>query len=134
LAGNDKTERIKMHKESSITVFFNSACPVCDAGISFQKKKMEACRVEWKDVHLHNDLVKTIDADLEFVRERLHVIDESGQLHIGYNAFIAIWHHSPNERWKAKLSSLPVVLPVLNMIYNAFAKVLYQWNRSKRHG
>jgi len=122
-----------MNNKPLIKVFFNSACPVCNAGISSQKKKTIACKVEWKDVHLDHELVKELTADLEYVRERLHVIDESGQLKVGYDAFITLWNHSPNEKWKAKLSSLPVINQTLNIIYNIFAKLLYKWNRHKNH-
>lgn len=122
-----------MNNEPLIKVFFNSACPVCNAGISSQKKKMTACRVEWNDVHLNQGLVKGLEADLEFVRERLHVIDESGQLKTGYDAFITIWSHTPHEKWKAKLSSLPMINQILHITYNLFAKALYQWNRYKNH-
>ncbi len=122
-----------MNEKASIKVFFNSACPVCDAGIQGQKKKMESCAVEWQDVHIDNELVKHLDADLEFVRERLHVIDENGNLCIGYEAFIAIWRSSPDEQWKATLSSIPVFRQALNILYNLCAKFLYQRNKSKNH-
>jgi len=42
----------------------------------------------------HEDL-KALDAELEFVRERLHVVDEHGKLNIGFDAFLTIWRHSP---------------------------------------
>ena len=122
-----------MNNKSSIKVFFNSACPVCNAGISSQKNKKSSCGVEWKDVHLNNELARDLGAELEFVRERLHVIDENGELQVGYNAFISIWRNSPRERWKATLSSLPIVKQLLNIFYNLFARALYKWNRSKKH-
>lgn len=122
-----------MNSQPKIRVFFNSACPVCNAGISAQKKKKSVCPVEWQDVHLDNELVKDLDAPLEFVRERLHVVDESGKLQVGYDAFIAIWRNSPGEKWKASLSSLPLIKPLLNAAYNVFARALYRWNRSRNH-
>jgi len=122
-----------MNNEPTIKVFFNSACPVCNAGITSQQNKQSSCGVEWKDVHLDNELVQDLDAELEFVRERLHVIDENGDLQIGFNAFITIWRHSPGEQWKAALSSLPLLKQLLNMFYNLFARALYRWNRSKKH-
>ena len=122
-----------MDNEPTIKVFFNSACPVCNAGINSQKNKMGRCGVEWKDVHMNNELVRDLGAELEFVRERLHVIDENGELQVGYNAFIAIWRNSPGERWKATFSNLPVIKQLLNIFYNIFARMLYKWNRSKNH-
>ncbi|GLS26806.1 thiol-disulfide oxidoreductase DCC family protein [Marinibactrum halimedae] len=116
-----------------IRVFYNSACPVCDAGISAQKKKSTVCGIEWEDVHLDNEKAKHLNADLEFVRERLHVIDTYGNLRVGYEAFIAIWENSPREQWKAKISKIPGLRWVLNKTYNIFAKLLYVWNRTLKH-
>ena len=49
---------------------------------------MQACSVEWKDVHSNVQLVNELNSKLEFVRERLHVVDEQGQIHIGFDAFL----------------------------------------------
>lgn len=122
-----------MNRKPVIKVFFNSACPVCNAGISFQQKKMQSCAVEWRDVHLDNKQVEEIGAGLEFVRERLHVIDEQGRLQIGFDAFIALWRNSPAEHWKAAVFSLPVIRQLSNLAYNGFARCLYRWNRRKQH-
>lgn len=122
-----------MSKEPTIKVIYNSACPVCDAGISSQKKKSASCNVSWQDVHLDHELAKNIGADVEFVRKRLHAIDENGNLKVGFEAFILIWENSPSERWKAKISKLPILRQVLGIMYNAFAWCLYTWNRALKH-
>jgi predicted DCC family thiol-disulfide oxidoreductase YuxK len=122
-----------MNKEPTIKVYFNSACPVCKAGIESQKGKMPECPVDWNDVHLDNELVRDLGAGLEFVRERLHVLDEEGQLQVGWDAFITIWRHSPGERWKARLGSLPAVRQLCSLAYNLFARALYRWNRHSHH-
>lgn len=122
-----------MKTEPKIRVYYNSACPICNAGINSQKKKSAVCGVEWEDVHLDNEKVKDLNANLEFVRERLHVVDTSGKLRVGLEAFIAIWENSPKEQWKANFSKLPVVRWLLNIIYNGFAWCLYKWNRMLNH-
>lgn len=94
---------------------------------------MQACEVEWKDVHSDVQLVNELNSELEFVRERLHVVDEQGQIHIGFDAFLVIWQHSPHERWKARLLGLPLINPLGRIIYNLFAAWLYRWNRTKQH-
>lgn len=118
---------------SGIRVYYNSGCPVCKAGIEHQKVKMHGCRVEWKDVHADNSLVNEIDSGLEYVRERLHVVDEQGNVHIGFDAFIEIWRNSPDEKWKAHLAGLPGIRHISSLAYNLFAAVLYKWNRSRKH-
>lgn len=115
--------------KKEIRVFYNGACPVCSAGITKQKAKMAGCAVQWKDVHTDENARRELASDLEFVRERLHAVDENGQVGIGVEAFEVIWRHSPNERWKARLISRPGVKQLATLLYNVFARFLYKWNR-----
>lgn len=115
--------------DNPINVYYNSACPVCDMGIKHQKKIMQNCNVNWTDIHIDTANLKELHSDIEFVRKRLHVIDGSGKLHIGIDAFIAIWNVSPNEKWKARLFSAPVIHGLSSLIYNIFAWALYKRNR-----
>ncbi|BBP85741.1 MULTISPECIES: thiol-disulfide oxidoreductase DCC family protein [Pseudomonas] len=119
--------------EGRIKVYYNSACPVCRAGIEGQKDKSTACEIEWADVHADNQAVEEIGEALEYVRERLHLVDEQGVKRMGVDAFIVLWRHSPKERWKARLLSLPLIHGLAQLGYKAFARLLYLWNRSKRH-
>lgn len=120
----------------SSKVYYNSACPVCNAGIKDQRKRMEACGVkdiEWVDVHTHPEAVSEVGASLEQVRERLYVKDADGQLNIGADAFTRLWSQTQGQRWFAKLLRLPVLKQIMRLAYNTFARALYQWNRAKRH-
>lgn len=116
-----------------IKVYYNSACPVCKAGIDSQKGKTTACPVEWTDIHRDNDAVGEIGETLEYVRERLHLVDEHGVKQMGVDAFIVLWQHSPREVWKARLFSLPLVHGLAQLAYKAFARLLYRWNKAKHH-
>lgn len=54
-------------------VYYNSACPVCRAGIKDQRLRMEKCgitSVEWVDVHHYPDAAEDVKSSLELVRER----------------------------------------------------------------
>jgi predicted DCC family thiol-disulfide oxidoreductase YuxK len=116
----------------TIRVFFNSACPVCSAGIHYQQSKPSVANVTYEDVHLDPALLEHINTPIEIVRERLHVVDEHQQVQVGLDAFITIWRHSKGELWKAKLLSLPGVYFVASNFYKLFARLLYQWNLSKK--
>lgn len=122
-----------MNYPSNLKVFYNSACPVCKAGIEGKMSKASVCDIQWNDVHSHNELVAEINSELEFVRKRLHVLDEKGELYIGFNAFLAIWRNSPTEKWKAAIFGFPVIKQLANLAYNLFAATLYQWNKAKKH-
>lgn len=117
-------------------VYYNSACPVCNAGIKDQRRRMEACGIkdtEWVDVHKNPDAVQEVNATLEQVRERLYVKDENGRLNVGADAFIRLWLQTPGQRWLGKLFQLPVLKQFFHFIYNRFAQILYRWNRAKKH-
>lgn len=115
-------------------VYYNSACPVCAAGIAGQRDRMEGCgtAVEWIDVHADNGRAAEIGAELEFVRERLHVVDQAGKTRVGAEAFEALWAMTPGQRGLARMSGLPVIRSLLRLAYNGFAAVLYRWNRLHR--
>ncbi len=67
----------------TIRVFYNSACPVCNAGINYQQRKTTDSVVEYEDVHVDEQLAAELGAPWDFVRERLHVIDENQQIQGG---------------------------------------------------
>lgn len=115
-------------------VYYNSACPVCAAGIAGQRGRLDGCsaEVEWIDVHADNARAAEVGAELEFVRERLHVVDESGAKRVGAEAFAVLWALTPGQGWLARLSRLPVIRTFLRWAYNGFAAVLYCWNRWNR--
>ncbi len=89
--------------------------------------------MEWKDIHSNPTLVTEINSEIEQVRERLHVVDEHNQIYIGFDAFLTIWQHSPREKWKATLLSLPIIKQLGRIAYNQFAAMLYKWNKAKKH-
>ena len=116
-------------------VYFNSACPVCRAGIESQQERMAACGatdVEWIDVHREPQRATEVGASLEEVRERLHVRNADGSLGVGAEAFNSLWSQTPGQRWLASLGRLPGIAALWRWLYDGFARLLYRWNR--RHG
>ena len=117
-------------------VYYNSACPVCNAGIKNQRRLMEACDVkdiEWIDVHTHPEVISELGAPLEEVRERLHMKAASGQIKVGADAFLGLWSQTPKLKPLAALFGLPILKPSVRLAYNTFARLLYRWNRTKGH-
>lgn len=97
---------------------------------------MEACGIEgieWIDVHTRPDAVSELDAPLEKVRERLHLKTSTGQIDVGADAFLDLWSQTPGQRRLANLLRLPILKQLTRLAYNLFARLLYRWNRAKRH-
>jgi len=120
-----------------LTVWYNTKCPVCDAGINWQKNRLvQAVRsgeIEFRDINLEPDALSAVGADIEDVRRRLHALDADGRLFIGADCAIEIWRRTPGDRWLASLLGLPVLRQISGFAYDRFATLLYGWNRRKGH-
>ena len=114
---------------NEIRVFYNSACPVCDAGIKRQKQKRAIKQTQWCDIARNELLPHSKLKNIEYSRKYLHVIDQHDHVHIGIDAFILIWSNTPDEHWKSRVASLPVLHSILKVGYSVFANLLYGVNR-----
>ncbi len=119
------------------TVWYNTKCPVCDAGINAQTNKLlplvKSGVVDFRDINLKPDALKTYGVSLEVIRRRLHATDEGGRLLTGADVAIALWRITPGQKWLATLMGNPLVLPLARFGYDRFADLLYAWNRRKGH-
>ena len=122
---------------AKLTVWYNTKCPVCDAGINSQRNKLLAAvragDIEFRDINLEPDALARHGASLDDIRRRLHATDETGRLIVGADVMIAIWRATPGEGWLAALLGNPVILPLTRFGYDHFADVLFAWNRRKGH-
>lgn len=120
-----------------LTVYYNTKCPVCNAGIDWQRSRLvQAARagvIEFRDINLEPDALSRFGADIEDVRRRLHAVDGDGRLHVGADCAVAIWRATPGDAWLGRLVGLPVIHQVARVIYDRFADLLYAWNCRKGH-
>lgn len=120
---------------SPLTVWYNTRCPVCDGGISRQKRRLieavKAGRIEFRDINLEPAALAEHGASLEDIRRRLHATDAGGRLLVGADVAIAVWKMTPGEGWLAGLFGNRAMLPLTRFGYDRFADLLYGWNRRK---
>ncbi|RWM19219.1 MAG: DUF393 domain-containing protein [Mesorhizobium sp.] len=118
-----------------LTVWYNTRCPVCDAGIRRQKRRLveavKAGRVAFRDINFEPEALSVFGASLEDIRRRLHATDSEGRLLVGADVAIAVWRLTPGEGWLASLFGNVIALPLTRIAYDRFADLLYAWNRSK---
>ena len=114
-------------------VYYNSACPVCDAGVCAMRDRLPDDSVEWVDVHARPEVLAPLGLRLEDVRERLHLVDASGTQRIGADAIAGVLALSPRWRWLAGPMQWPGLRAIGAWLYNTFARQLYRWNRSRGH-
>ncbi|BCG86469.1 thiol-disulfide oxidoreductase [Mesorhizobium sp. 113-3-9] len=126
---------LKQNPRPDLTVWYNTRCPVCDAGITRQKRRLieavRAGRIEFRDINLEPAALAGHGASLEDIRRRLHATDADGRLVIGADVAIAVWQITPGEGWLATLFGNRLTLPLTRLAYDRFADLLYAWNRRK---
>ncbi|MEW6451400.1 MAG: DCC1-like thiol-disulfide oxidoreductase family protein [Pseudomonadota bacterium] len=121
--------------EHRLVVWYNTRCPVCDAGINRQQNRLldavRAGSIFFLDINQQPDALAAYGASLDDVRRRLHATDETGRLIVGADVAVAVWRITPGEAWLARLFGNPVILPLTRFVYDRFADVLFAWNRRK---
>jgi predicted DCC family thiol-disulfide oxidoreductase YuxK len=120
-----------------LTVWYNTRCPVCSAGIDWQHNRLvraaRAGAIEFRDINLEPEALARFGAGIEDVRRSLHGVDADGRLHVGADCAIEIWRRTPGDGWLARLLGLPVLRQISRFSYDRFADLLYAWNRRKGH-
>jgi len=111
------------------TIYYNGACPVCDAGVCAMKARTASDTVAWVDVNSHPEMLAPLGLNLEDVRERLHLVDAGGQLHIGAPAIVAAWSLQAHWGWLSKPLAWFGLRTLSDWAYNGIARQLYRWNR-----
>ena len=110
---------------SKLTVWYNNKCPVCDAGIDWQRNRLvraaKAGAIEFRNINLEPDALSRFGAGLEDVRRRLHAVDSEGQFYVGGDCAIAIWLRTPGDAWLGKMLGLPMIRPITRFVYDRFA-------------
>lgn len=121
---------------SDLKVYYNSACPVCNAGIESQRGTMEKRDlrhgVEWIDIACNAAAIDALGLDINSVRHSLHV-SQNGEMLVGADAFIALAGATPGQRWIAGLFGNTAIRPVTRFVYNRFADLLFWWNKKRGH-
>lgn len=119
----------------TLTVWYNTNCPVCDAGIRRQKRRLiEAVKagvIEFRDINLEPRALARFGASIDDIRRRLHATDYGERLIVGADVMFEIWRRTPGEAWIAGLLGNRLTAPVTRFFYDRFADLLFAWNRRK---
>jgi predicted DCC family thiol-disulfide oxidoreductase YuxK len=122
---------------ATLIIFYNTRCPICDAGISYQRRKLinlvKQGVVEFRDINLEPDALAAHNVSVEDIRRRLHALDADGQLVVGADVAIALWGLTPGQTWLPKAFGNSIIFPLTRFGYNRFVDLLYAWNRWMGH-
>ena len=104
-----------------ITVFYDGACSLCAREIGYYRRIAPAGVFVWQDITESAESLAREGVSLAQGLRLLHVKDNAGRLHIGVDAFIVIWKALRRWRLLALVVDLPIVHPIANYAYRAFA-------------
>ena len=118
-----------------ITIWYNTLCPVCNTGISWQKRLMmpavRAGKIVFEDINQQPAALSHHGVDVEAIRKRLHATTADGELLVGADVVIAVLRLNPWQSWLGRLLTIPALRKLSHWFYDSFAEWLYAWNRRK---
>jgi predicted DCC family thiol-disulfide oxidoreductase YuxK len=105
-----------------VVMFYDGGCPLCSREVAHYKRLDRSGRVQWSDITRDFSLLEAFGVPYPKAMERLHVLSGDGRLLTGAYGFAAIWSELPYYAYLAKLLRFPGALPLLDKIYEAFAR------------
>jgi predicted DCC family thiol-disulfide oxidoreductase YuxK len=110
-----------------ISVFYDGKCGLCRREIEHYKRIAPVGVFEWVDITVDPSATQKIGISYADGLKLLHATDVKGRLHVGVDSFLLIWQQIPRWRILATIVSLPIIRPVANIAYRAFA--VWRFNR-----
>lgn len=117
-----------------LTTFYNGACPVCGAEIRHYKRlsRKQGLGLIWCDISRDRFILPRLGLEHDDVKRRLHVIDGAGQMHVGVDAFVALWSAMPRYHWLARLLRRPAIHTAAAWLYDrVLAPILFAMNKRR---
>jgi predicted DCC family thiol-disulfide oxidoreductase YuxK len=113
-------------------VLYNETCPVCRVEIDGYRRRALAKGLPIRFDTL--DQAKDWGLTPDEAARQLHVWQD-GQVLSGLPAFRALWFAMPGWRWLARITGLPVVRPLADVLYRRIAApLLYRAHLRRQRG
>lgn len=120
---------------SSIDVFYDAGCPVCNAEIEHYRQACDVsgARIGFNDVSATDNPERVIGLPCADARKRLYARTQSGEIKSGVDALIEIWRRLPGYTWISRLANVPGIHATLEMFYDLVAAPLVSsWSARRR--
>jgi len=112
-------------KRYTTTMFYDGGCPLCSKEVEHYKRIDKNDNVQWLDICSNPETLHDHGISYDAAMKHLHVLNQRGEIVRGAYAFNALWSALPRYRILARLSSVPGVLPVMDRVYEQFARRRY---------
>ena len=104
------------------SILYDSHCKICNAEIEYYKKKDPNQVFEYLDIMDPEFDSAKFDLKKEDVHKYFHVIDKSGKILVGVEAFDYIWKELGVFRIFRKINSTKIGNSLMNLGYRGFIK------------
>lgn len=123
-------------QSNDLTVFYDGACPLCDAEIGLYRGCAGAERVAFVDVSVVATGAVAPGLEKAAALKRFHVRRADGTLVSGAAGFGHLWLALPGWRWIGRIVLLPGILQAVELVYRGFLIVrpALQWIWRARSG
>jgi predicted DCC family thiol-disulfide oxidoreductase YuxK len=105
-----------------VKVYYDGLCVLCSAEINHYRKRMKDQSVEWVDISSASFDPLSHGVDPVDVHVNMHV-KVGDKLHIGVDAFIAMWPHIPGYAWAGRLGKTPIFRFMMQQGYAVFSRL-----------
>ena len=105
--------------DAKVTVWYDSACPLCVREIALMRRLDKRGAVAFLDLHTTNDC----PLDRGLLLERFHARERGGPVVSGARAFAALWRALTPLRPLGLIARFPPVLWALEGLYRLFLLV-----------
>lgn len=105
---------------TALRAYYDGACPRCAALAAREAARNPA--IEWRDLNASAAALRAAGIEPAAALERLHTVDETGQVASGAAALAAIWRRDPRRRWLAPLVTLPLLRGLAERAYDLVAR------------
>jgi predicted DCC family thiol-disulfide oxidoreductase YuxK len=116
--------------QTSATVYFDGACPVCSREIEMYRRQPGADAVQWVNVAQCEAPALGAGLTRAAAMARLHVRRADGSLVSGARAFTELWRALPRWAWAGRLLGSGPGLWLLEGSYRVFLVVRRSWRKA----
>ena len=110
-----------------ITVFYDAKCGLCRREINHYMRIAPIGVFEWIDITTTPEPFTKLGFSIADGLKVLHVKDTNGTIYSAVDGFMIIWQNLPKWWVLSKIVGLPIVHPIVSMIYRKFAT--WRFNR-----
>lgn len=107
-------------------VYFDGGCPACQREIAFIKRRDRKGKIRFRDLQQIDFESENLGKTYSELMEKMHARLPDGAWVVGVDAFRRMYD-AIGWKWAVRVTRLPVVSPILENLYSAFAKRRVAW-------